>query len=230
MSASGGMPTPGGTLSMAWMRMPGQSWPSAAASFVGMWAVMMMAMMLPSLVPILSRYRQVAGRTVEARLGWLTALVGLGYFLVWTLFGAAVFPLGAMLAAVRMEQPAVARAVPIAAGVVFLIAGSLQLTAWKARHLAYCRDAPERGRTLPADARTAWRHGLRLGFHCGRCCAGLMAILLVTGMMDLRAMVVVAAAITVERLAPSGPRVAKAVGVLAIGAGSFLIARAIWPG
>jgi predicted metal-binding membrane protein len=65
-----------------------------------------------------------------------------------------------------MEQPALARAVPIAGGVVVLIAGLLQFTAWKARRLTCCREAPGRGRTLRADAGTAWRHGLRLGLHC----------------------------------------------------------------
>ena len=169
----------------------------------------MVAMMLPSLVPTLWRYR-------KAGLGWLTALVGVAYFVVWTVFGMAVFPLGIALA----------RALPIAVGVVVLIAGSLQLTAWKARHLACCREAPGRGRTLPADAGTAWRHGLRLGLHCAKCNVGLMAILLGLGVMDLRAMAVVAAAITVERLAPAGERIARATGAVALGAGLFLIVRA----
>jgi predicted metal-binding membrane protein len=53
-----------------------------------------------------------------------------------------------------------------------------------------------------------------------------MAILLVTGVMDLRMMAVVAAAITVERLAPAGERIAQAIGVVVVGAGLFLIARA----
>src|SRR6516225_1270753 len=81
MSAMGGMAMPGGwTMSMAWMRMPGQTWLGAAASFLRMWVVMMVAMMLPSLVPMLLRYRQAIGRTGETRLGRLTALVGTGYF------------------------------------------------------------------------------------------------------------------------------------------------------
>ena len=218
---------PGGeTMSMAWMPMPGQTWPGAAASFLGTWVVMMVAMMLPSLVPMLRRYRQAVGRTGETRLGLPTALVGVGYFFVWTVFGMAVFPLGAALAAVEMQQPALAHVVPIAIGVVVLIAGALQFTAWKAHHLACCREAPGRGRTLPADAGTAWRHGLRLGLHCGQCCAGPMAILLGLGVMDLRAMTVVAAAITVERLAPAGERVARAIGVGVVVAGLLLIARA----
>src|SRR5213595_2103775 len=88
MSAMREMPMPGGwTMSMAWMRMPGQTWPGAAASFLGMWVVMMVAMMLPSLVPMLLRYREAVGRAGETHVGWLTALVGVGYFAVWTMFG-----------------------------------------------------------------------------------------------------------------------------------------------
>jgi len=227
MSTMGEMPMPGGwTMSMAWMRMPRQTWPGAAASFLGMWVVMMVAMMLPSLVPMLWRYRQAVGRTGETRLGRLTALVGVGYFFVWTVFGMAAFPLGVALATIEMHHLALASAVPKVVGVVVLIAGSLQFTAWKARHLARCREAPGPGRTLPADAGTAWRHGLRLGLHCTRCNVGLMAILLVVGLMDLRAMAVVAAVITVERLAPAGERVARATGAVIVVAGLFLIMRA----
>src|SRR3970282_858722 len=161
--ASGGAAT---TSTARAERMPGHTWPGAAASFLGMWVVMMVAMMLPSLVPMLWRYRQAVGKTGETRLGRLTALVGVGSFFVWTVFGMAAFPLGVALAAIAMQQPTLARAVPIAVGVVVLIAGALQLTAWKARHLACCREAPGRGRTLQADAGTAWRHGLRLGLYC----------------------------------------------------------------
>jgi predicted metal-binding membrane protein len=53
-----------------------------------------------------------------------------------------------------------------------------------------------------------------------------MAILLAIGVMDLRAMAAVAAAITVERLAPAGDRVARTIGAVVLAAGSFLIARA----
>src|SRR5512139_1270189 len=74
MSAMGGMPMPDGwTMSMAWMRMPGQTWPGAAASFLCMWVVMMVAMMLPSMVPMLWRYRRAVGGAGETRLDLLTA-------------------------------------------------------------------------------------------------------------------------------------------------------------
>jgi predicted metal-binding membrane protein len=224
----GEMPMLGGlvTMSMPWMRLPGQTWPGAAASFLGMWIVMMVAMMLPSLSPMLWRYRRAVERTGDARGGRLVTLVGAGYFFVWTLFGMAVFPLGVVLMAVQMQYPIFARSVPVAVGVVILMAGSLQFTTWKARHLAYCSDAPGPDCSLPVGTGAAWRHGLRLGVHCSQCCAGLMAILLVIGVMDLRAMVVVAAVITIERLAPAGERVARATGVAVVGTGLFLIARA----
>src|SRR5688572_2580187 len=105
MSAMGDMPMPGGwRMSMAWMRMPGQTWPGAAASFLGMWVAMMVAMMLPSLVPMLWRYRQAVGRTGGTSLGRLTALVGVGYFFVWTLVGMAAFPLGVALATIEIGR------------------------------------------------------------------------------------------------------------------------------
>jgi predicted metal-binding membrane protein len=136
-----------------------------------MWAVMMVAMMLPSLVPMLLRYRQAVGGTGETRLGPLTVLAGVSYFIVWTVFGMAVFPLGVALAEVEMQRPAFSRTVPIAAGVVVLIAGILQFTELKTRQLASCREEPARGHALPADVATAWRHGIRLGLHCAYCCS-----------------------------------------------------------
>ncbi|AIY40536.1 putative transmembrane protein [Collimonas arenae] len=222
------MPMPGGwSLSMAWTRMCGQSWLGAVASFVGMWIVMMTAMMLPSLTPALWRYRQAIGRAGVARLDLLTVLVSAGYFFVWIVLGMAVFALGAGLAALEMQLPALARAVPLASGMVVLVAGALQFSGWKARQLACCLRAPEHAGALRRSAGAAWRHGLRLGLHCGYCCAGLTAVLLVIGVMDLYVMAAITAAITAERLAPGGERVARFIGAVIVMAGAFLIVRAV---
>ena len=214
------------TISMVWMRMPGQTWPGAAASFIGMWVVMMVAMMLPSLAPMLSRYRRVV-RASGFRLAGLTVLVGVGYFFVWTLVGVGVFPLGVALAAVEMSQPALTHVAPIAVGVVVLVAGALQFSAWKTCQLAFCRETPARGDTLTDDIRTAWRHGLRLGLHCTYSCAGLTAIVFAVGVMDLRVMFAVTSAVTLERLAPAGAIVARAIGAIAVVAGMSQIAVAV---
>ena len=222
------MEMPGGwTMSMAWMRMPGQTWSGVAGSFLTMWIVMMAAMMLPALVPMLWRYRRAVAMTDETRMERLTAVVGAGYFFVWAVFGMAAFPLGVALAAFEMRQPELARAVPIAVGVAVVIAGALQFTAWKSHHLVTCRELPACGVALRADSLTAWRHGLRLGLHCAYCCANLMTILLIIGVMDLGAMAFVMTAITIERLAPAGERAARAVGAVVLVAGLLLIAQAV---
>jgi predicted metal-binding membrane protein len=227
MSDMGEMPMPGGwTMSMAWMPICGEMWVDRAAPFLSMWVAMMVAMMLPSLVPMLSLYHEAVGRTVETPPGQLTALVGIGYFFVWSLFGMAAFLVGAALAAVEVQRPALAHAVPVAVGVMVLIAGAIQFTAWKAHHLTRWREALGFGHPLSANTGTAWRHGMRLALHCGRSCANLMVILLAIGIMDLRAMAFVTAAITAERLAPAGERVARAIGAIVVGAGVILIAQA----
>lgn len=227
MSAMDGMPMPGGwKMSMMWMRMPGQTWLGAAASFLGMWILMMAAMMFPSLVPALRRYRRAVGTQGEARLACLTALVGIGYLTVWTALGLVAFAVGVAVAAVEMRWSMASRAVPIGVGVVVLVAGGLQLTAWKGRHLACCREWPGSGRTLPAVAPASWWYGLQLGAHCSQCCASLVVILLVLGVMDPGTMAIVTVAMTVERIAPAGLRVARVSGALAVGTGLFLTARA----
>jgi predicted metal-binding membrane protein len=222
-----GMPMPGGgAMATMWTRMPGQTWPGAAAAFLGMWTVMMVAMMLPSLVPMLYRYRAVVRRDGVARVGRLMTLVGAGYFAVWTVVGAAVFPLGIALSAAAVWSPIAGRMAPFAAGAVVLIAGALQLTPWKARRLAHRAPPARVGRSLAGDANMAWRHGVRLGIECAHCCVGLMAIPLVVGMMDVRVMAAVTAAITAERFAPTGVRVARLVGAGAVAGGLLLMVRA----
>ena len=228
MSAMGSLPMPGGwSMSTLWMPTCGRTWARAAASFIGMWIVMMTAMMLPSLMSMLLRYRGAVGsRATAARLALLTLLVGGGYAVVWTALGAAVFALGASFAALELRWPVLARSVPLAASVIVLLAGALQFSSWKARRLACCRETP----SLAADMASAWRYGLRIGIDCAGCCAGLTAILLVAGVMDLRWMAALTAAITAERLAPNGARVARAVGAGAIGGAGLLLVRAVWAG
>lgn len=219
VSMSGGMAMPGGwTMSMAWMRMPGDSWAGAAGAFLGMWTLMMVAMMLPALVPALAAYR----RAIEdRRSGWPTLLAAAGYFSVWVALGAAVFPLGVGLSLAAMRWEDVAKVVPLAAGALLIVGGSIQLTPWKARQLGRCRRPPG---CAPGSrgALSAWAYGIRQGVVCVLCCAGFTLTLLVLGVMDLRVMGLLAAAITLERLSPWPVQVARVSGALGIGAGLLL--------
>ena len=121
--------------------------------FLGMWIVMMVAMMMPWWFSALWPHR---------RAGWLTALMGTGYLFVRTVVGLAAFPVGAALASLQMRHDAVSRATPLAGGIVVLAAGLLQFTAGKSRRLACCRQSLRPG-DRPANAGAAWRHGVGIG-------------------------------------------------------------------
>jgi predicted metal-binding membrane protein len=181
-----------------------------------MWVAMMIPMMLPSFVPMLCGYREAIGEVRRGRRLMLAVIVSLGYFLVWSVTGLAAFPLSLTLT----------RTTPALIGIIVLIAGVIQFSAWKARHLECCRQSPKQGRELSADAFAAWRHGLRLGVHCFSSCLGLTTILLVIGMMDMRAIAAITTAIALERLAPAGERIAQAIGVAIVGVGLLMVARA----
>jgi predicted metal-binding membrane protein len=227
MRQMGAMPMPGGwTLSPMWMRMPGGGWSDAAASFPGTWAMMMIAMMMPSLSPELLRYFRSARVIASARADLLTVQVGVAYFLVLTAAGALVFPLGISIAAVMMGVPALARDVPFFTGVIVVFAGALQFTRWKAHHLACWSNGTWYAREESAALATAWRQGVRLALRCTRCCWPFMAILLAFGTMDIRAMTLVTVAVSLERLVPDAARVVRAIGGVAIAVGLLLIARA----
>ena len=225
-SMSGGMSMPGGSImSMAWMRM-GQTWPAAVISFIRMWSVMMVAMMLPSLVPALLRYRRAVRDKAGTHPSGLTTVAAAGYFFVWILFGLVIYPVAVSFADAEMRRPAFLRSVPLMAGIALVLAGSVQLTPWKARQLRRCWDVTFCG-PVPPTAAGAWWHGLRLGVDCTLCCLGLMTVLLVTGVMSLPTMSIVTAAIAMERLAQNPQRIACVTGIVIVAFGLLLIARAL---
>jgi predicted metal-binding membrane protein len=220
------MPMPGGrNMSMVGMRMAGQTELAAATSFIAMWVVMMLAMMLPSLVPMLLRYRRSLREQSETQVGVLTWIAAAGYFFTWTIVGLVVYPLGIGLSSAEMNWPTLPRFVPLATGVVLLLAGGIELTPWKTRRLGRCRGAPIFV-SVSCPAMTAWRHGLRLGVDCSLCCIGFLTVMLVYDLMSLTAMFIVTVAITVERLAQNPKRVARVMGALIIALGLAVITRA----
>lgn len=228
-SMSGGMTMPGDwTMSMMWMRMPGQGWLSTGAVFAVMWLLMMIAMMLPSALPTLLVYRKTRRFRAEPHVGLATWCLAAGYFAVWLLFGVMAYVAGVGIARIAMGSAAVSRTIPLACSAALVVAGAYQLTPWKSACLRHCRDPFH---LIARHLGGGWRGGLQLGVHhgafCAGCCWGLMLIQLALGTMNLWAMVAVAAVISAEKLLPQGRRIAKIVGVVAIGAGAGMAARAL---
>jgi predicted metal-binding membrane protein len=209
---------------MVGMSMPRQQWYLELSGYLWMWMAMMVPMMLPSLVPMVSRFR----RSVPAgglRGHGLTALVVLGYFAVWAGLGVVAYGGSAGVMVLKTRWGPAGQWLPGAAAVTLLLAGIAQLTTWKARQLALCRGEPSDDCHLGATGSSAFRHGLELGLGCSRSCGPLMLALLVTGMMEPLAMAAVTLAVTAERLAPAPLRVVRAVGLAMLVGGVVTMAR-----
>ncbi|MBV9623768.1 MAG: DUF2182 domain-containing protein [Acidobacteria bacterium] len=234
---SGGMPMPGDwMMSMMWMPMGGRL--SSAAIFTGMWLAMMIAMMLPSTMPMLLLYRRVVAfranraKTAEStprgsRVRTATFLLASGYFFVWTLFGVVAYTLGALLANAAMRSETFSRALPRAGGLALCLAGVYQLTPWKLACLRHCRDPLTLiAHHVDGGQFAALRLGIHHGAFCAACCWALMLIQLVLGVMNLAAMISIAVIIALEKMLPWGEWVARFAGTAAIVGGAAMALRA----
>lgn len=195
-----------------------------AALFLLLWLVMMLAMMFPSVWPVLLLYARVAGSAAAV------ARFTLGYLLVWEAFGLLTYAgyvgVGALLMA-RMDWAA---RLPLLTAAALLAAGLYQFTPLKRRCLAHCQGPLDylvlhwRG-----GAAGAVRMGLGHGAYCLGCCWGLMLALAALGAMDLRWMAAVATLIAVEKLGPRRAGVPAAVGAMLLLLG-LALALSPWRG
>jgi len=183
---------------------------------------MMVAMMLPSIAPTVWRHHRHLRAARVSRAAQRTMLFTAGYASIWAAVGVALFACSAGLSPVGMPSltdPPFARR---ATAAIVVGAGALQCSRWKVKHLLRCRQSCVPGSVAPRQVITAWRDGCQLGIHCALSCAAPMAVLLAAGLMNTRMMLVAAAAITAERVAPAGARIALVTGALAILAGSVM--------
>ncbi|GAC1702239.1 MAG: hypothetical protein NVS9B4_07150 [Candidatus Acidiferrum sp.] len=189
---------------------------------------MMIAMMLPSAMPMLLVYRRASAFRGEKRLAAAMFVLGGGYFFVWTLFGVVAYLIGVFVAGTAMQSEAFSRALPLAGGLALCIAGIYQLTPWKSACLKHCRDPLALvANHLHGGASGALRLGIHHGALCAACCWALMLIQLVLGVMNLTVMLAIAAVIALEKLLSKGELVAKVVGVAAIAAGVVIAASSL---
>jgi predicted metal-binding membrane protein len=223
MNTAPGMEMPGAWhMTMAWMRMPDKTWLEAGITFLAMWMVMTVAMMLPVFVPELQRFRRGSHRRrALPTIGFVA-----GYFGVWAAVGLFLYPLGVGFNALAMDSARLSAVTPLLGGLVVMLSGALQFTSWKSRRLAGCRHEEDCCESQPVMRRDACCAGARLGLKCACCCAELSAVLLVSGVMDVLAMALVTIAISAERLTRS-VTVARAVGSGMLIVGMFMVGRAI---
>jgi predicted metal-binding membrane protein len=194
-----------------------------------MWAAMMVAMMLPSASPMVLLYARVArqaerrGRMANGAAA--TAAFASAYLGLWSLFSLLATGLQWGLEQAGALSAMMSARLPALAGGLLIAAGLYQLTPLKAACLTHCRNP---ARFLAAHWRPgaagAWRMGLAHGAYCVGCCAVLMLLLFVGGVMNLIWIAALTAIVAVEKLAPFGAVTAKLLGALLVAAGAGLIA------
>jgi predicted metal-binding membrane protein len=181
------------------------------AEFVAMWALMMAAMMLPSVWPFVAVYERTIQVHRVARLGALAA----GYLLAWAVAGVAAYGVAWVFGELAAQRPGLARVVAVAA---FGALGVYQLTPLKFRCLSHCRS-PLAHLLHYTSFRGPFRDlraGIEHGLYCLGCCWALMLVLVALGVMNLPAMIAVAAIIAVEKVWRFGETFARVVGVGAL--------------
>ena len=199
----------------------------SALSFLVSWGVMMAAMMLPSAAPMVALYGAVhrhADRTGHG--GIPTFLFGLIYVFAWLLFGIPVYAAQLAVDAFVAGNPMVAGLLPYALAVVLVVAGVYQFTPLKTACLRACRSPLG---FLMARWRAGYVGTLRLGLahalYCIGCCWALMVILVAAGAMGLHWVLLIAALVAAEKLAPGGTVIARAAGAALVVLGILVAAN-----
>jgi predicted metal-binding membrane protein len=195
----------------------------ALLPFLGLWVVMMAAMMLPSVAPVAVLWTRLigggpAGPVRAARMGMFLS----GYLLAWAAFGVAAFAALAGAGRLLAASPTAAKWLGVG---IFVVAGVYQLTPWKDWCLRRCRSPLGalmyylgfRGRSR--DVRVGLHHGTT----CAGCCWGLMIVLVAVGVMNVAVMAALAVVIFAEKLWRYGKPFGRAVGVVLVAVGVLAV-------
>jgi len=199
-----------------WTALGSASW------FVGVWTVMMAAMMFPSVAPTVALYSRMARpRTPLAPLAFTTA-----YLLVWVAAGVAALVIANGIGALAGNVLAWDGAGRPLTGATLMVAAAYEFTPLKKVCLSKCRSPLG---FLLSTWRDGWRGGLQMGLKhgtwCLGCCWALMASLFALGVMSVVWMALVAGLIAAEKLLPwrrsatyATAAVLLVIGVLAVAA------------
>jgi predicted metal-binding membrane protein len=194
-----------------------------------MWAVMMAAMMVPTAAPMILTFATINRRRLEKQQLFVPTSVFLsGYVLVWSIFAAAAALAQWGLNTASLLSPMMVSTSPYLGGGLLMAAGVFQWSPLKYACLRHCR-------TPMAFVMTEWREGtrgaltmgLRHGIFCLGCCWVLMLLLFVLGVMNLLWIAALAGFVLIEKVAPAGQWISRITGLLLLGWGVWMIARAL---
>ncbi|WP_299196280.1 DUF2182 domain-containing protein [uncultured Tateyamaria sp.] len=194
-----------------------------------MWAIMMAAMMLPTLVPTLRSYEDLMVSANGTRVGWLGVL--LGYFVVWVAFAALISAVQlALLYGGIIDMLGISKTTTFA-GLLLLAVGLFQFTRAKEICHGVCHSPMT---YFLGHWRTGFAGGLHMGLglgaFCVGCCWGFMALGFVGGVMSLLWMGLATLFMVIEKLPQIGHVVTKPMGVLLVLGGISVLAYPVVSG
>jgi predicted metal-binding membrane protein len=199
--------------------------PVEAALFAVGWLLMIVAMMLPSSVPLVMTFAALVGR--RRRPGQLVALLLVGYLLVWGAFGLAAWVADRGIHAAVDALPWLAEHPQIIIATTLAAAGLWQFSPMRDRCLDECRSplgfVLNRWRGT-SERREAVAMGIAHGAFCVGCCWSLMLVMFGVGLGSLSAMLALGAVTAVEKNLPAGRRITRPLGILLILAAAYAIA------
>ena len=218
-----------GGSSIAWMPPPAGVGGWSGYDFwmlFAMWAIMMVAMMTPSAVPMLRMYRVVQrnrSRQTLKIVPWMIFLVG--YLASWTAFSAVISVVQWPLHEWGLLDPMMDSRSQLFSGILLIVAGLYQWTPWKDACLTLCRTPMQfllaRWKDGQAGAlQMSFEHGL----YCIGCCWALMLVLFAVGMMNMLWVAAITLFVIVEKALPSPARLFRTItGLLLASSGFWLL-------
>jgi predicted metal-binding membrane protein len=211
----------------AGMAMPqARAWSlDETAGLATMWIVMMIAMMIPSVAPVILLFAGVSRRRrAQGVPAAPVSVFTLGYLLAWAGYAVVAALSQSALHSAALLSPAMASNSPLLGGAILMLAGVYQWLPVKGACLSHCRSPL-------GFFSTEWREGvsgaLRMGFrhgsYCVGCCGALMALLFVAGVMNLVWVAAIAGFVLAEKVVPNGRLLGRITGVLLAAWGVWVV-------
>jgi len=199
--------------------------PLEASVFALGWVLMIVAMMLPSSLPLVMTFGALVRRRTRA--GSLVALLLAGYLVVWAAFGLAAWVFDRVIHAAVDALPLLAAHPQLIIGATLLAAGLWQFSPLRDRCLDECRSplgfVLNRWRGV-SEQREAFAMGIAHGAFCVGCCWSLMLVMFGVGLANVSAMLVLGGLTAVEKNLSSGRRLTRPLGVVLILAAIYSVA------
>jgi predicted metal-binding membrane protein len=199
---------------------------SELAPAAAMWTAMVLAMMLPTVGPMILTYAEIADTAARKGEPVVSPMVlSAGYAVVW--LGFALVAATGQWILTRAGLPLGGNAAQLAAGTVFLGAGLYQFSGLKQACLAVCqRPFPFFFSNWTTEPSGVFGLGLRQGMLCLGCCWAMMGLMFITGAMNVVWMAVLGVLMTMEKLATT-PRFSEIVGIVFGAIGFMLVVSSV---